>query len=115
MKTTYCQFSWRLNIVICVLLLTSFPCIPAFSASPYQIPLKEMFSKKPMKLDSAFKSRAVKVKVRRRNGISSMVRYNYDEYTTEDAKHKAVRTSELEYGFILYAGNRPVKPGSPMC
>jgi hypothetical protein len=76
-----------------------------------QIPLKEIFSKKPMKLDSAFKTRSQQVKVRTRNGISSMVRYNYDEYTMEQPKHGPTKTRVQEYGFMVYAGKSASKTG----
>lgn len=108
MKPAHHLSPLQLINLICVLLLTFILCVmtlPSLGAFPAsQIPLKEISSKKPIRLDSAFKSKAVKVKVRRRGGISSMTRYNYDEYTTEKAKHKAIMRREQEYGFLVYAG-----------
>jgi hypothetical protein len=93
----------------CIWGLMAWQSYASLLASPSQI--KEIFSKQPMKPDSAFKTKSVQVKVRTRGGISSMTRYNYDEYTTENAKHKAVTGWELEYGFIVYAGKSASKTG----
>ena len=124
MKPIHRNFSLRLLIPLCLRILRVFilPCIfvficvLAFSPASYalpasQFPLKEIFSKKPMKVDSALKSKAVQVKVRRRSGISTMIRYNYDEYTTEEVKHKGTAGWEFYYGFIIYAGKGATKTG----
>ena len=97
------------SFLLCVLMFTLLP--ETLQASPHQIPLKEMFGKKPMKIDSALKSKAVQVKVRKRNGFSSMIRYNYDEYTTEDVSHKPTSSRSSEYGFIVYSGKSSSKTG----
>ena len=71
--------------------------------SPQIMPLKEAFGKKPMKIDSAFKSRAEQLPAKRQGGFSKMLKYDFAEYTMESVKHKPV-ISKGGFGFLSFAG-----------
>jgi hypothetical protein len=68
------------------------------------MPLKEAFGKKPMKIDSVFKSRAEQLPVKRQGGISTMLKYNFAEYTMEAVRDIPV-FSEGGFGLLRVAGN----------
>jgi hypothetical protein len=70
--------------------------------------MKEVYGKKPMKMDPAFKSRAVQLPVKRQGGISTLLKYEYAEYTMESVKHKPV-ISKGGFGFLSFAGKEVKK------
>jgi|GEM_PF-4411127 len=74
-------------------------------------PMKEVYGKKPMRLDPSLKPVAQKLEVKRQGGISQMLKYDFAEYTMQDASHKLVKSQESLYGFILYTGSSKQKTG----
>lgn len=77
-------------------------------SSAQLFPMKEVYGKKPMKLDSIFKASAVQLPVKRQGGISKMLKYDFAEYTMESVKHKPV-ISKGGFGFLSFAGKEVKK------
>ena len=71
-------------------------------------PMREAYGKKPMKIDSMFKARAVQLPVKRQGGFSNMLKYDYAEYTMESVKHKP-EISKGGFGFLRFAGKEVKK------
>ena len=72
-------------------------------SSAQLFPMKEVYGKKPMKIDSTFKASAVQLPVKRQGGISSLLKYDYAEYTMQSVKHKP-EVSKGGFGFLKFAG-----------
>lgn len=69
-------------------------------------PMKEVYGKKPMKLDPSLKSVAQKLETRRQGGISSVLKYDIAEYAMVDVRHKLVKSNEFSFpvfGFLSKA------------
>jgi len=72
------------------------------------LPMKEVYGKKPMKIDSNFKATAVQLPVKRQGGFSSLLKYDYAEYTMQSVKHKP-EVSKGGFGFLKFAGKEVKK------